>query len=56
MMTGMISINRTGGQPVPLQRPTDAIGSVLRAAFAQRGLPDDMAVLLQRLDRRSHRC
>jgi len=35
-------------------RQTDAMGYVLRGAFVETTLPDDLMMLLQRLDRVTH--
>lgn len=44
-----------GGYVVRAPRPTDAVGSSLRNVYAaEPRLPSDLALLLSRLDARSH--
>lgn len=47
-----LSIGTETDQVVRRPLPTDAIGSALRGVFNCPALPDDMARLLRRLDRR----
>ncbi len=45
---------RHGDYVVGSPRTTDAIGHALRGAFAASHLPDDLLMLLRRLDRVTH--
>lgn len=47
-----LSIGKDAEQWVRRPRPADAIGAALRGVFDCPPLPDDMARLLRRLDRR----
>jgi hypothetical protein len=50
MMTLLSSISNGGSGPVPMSRPTDAMGAALRHAFSRSAMPDDLAALLHRLE------
>ncbi len=45
---------RYGDYVVRQPRPTDAAGHALREVFGDTPLPDDLVVLLRRLDRVTH--
>lgn len=45
---------RHGDYVVRSPRPTDALGHALRGVFSDTSLPDDLLVLLRRLERVTH--
>ena len=47
-----LSIGRDTDQVVRRPRPADAIGAALRGVFECPAVPEDMARLLRRIDRR----
>jgi len=55
MTTALTFGDKASTDMVPLPRPTDALGSTLRDAFAVPPMPEDLADLLRRLDRHAVR-